>query len=115
MMPASKQVIEKESAMDMNRWQPGIKEQVGQQALQTINETELNPIPDRSFFPFSPDMISSDGQAIPLLSLGHEGRSEALNLTSPLVRPLDFASTPTLLHSFMNILGGVNQNTMEEL
>jgi len=110
------QITDKESAMEMNKWQIGIKEQAGgQQSLQANNESEFIPTTDRSFFPFSPDMISPDGQAIPLLSLGCEGRPEVLNLTSPLIRPLDFANTPTLLHSFVNIFGGINQNAMEEL
>lgn len=91
-----------------------IKEQTGgQQAVH--NETEFNGVmPDRSYLPFSPNMISPEAQSIPLFSLNYD-RPEPMSLTSPLIRPLDFANTPTLMHSFMNVLGGVNQNTMEEL
>lgn len=79
------------------------------------NEMEVNvAMPDRSYLPFSPDMLSPESQSIPLLSLNYD-RPELMSLTSPLIRPLDFANTPTLMHSFMNVLGGVNQNTMEEL
>eukprot|EP00826_Nyctotherus_ovalis_P063659 TRINITY_DN9337_c0_g1_i3.p2 TRINITY_DN9337_c0_g1~~TRINITY_DN9337_c0_g1_i3.p2 ORF type:complete len:118 (+),score=40.07 TRINITY_DN9337_c0_g1_i3:362-715(+) len=107
------QPINKENAVDPNKYPA--KDQTGQQN-QVTHDAEFNaPVTDRSYFPFSPDMISPETQQIPLLSLNYEGRPELMNLASPLVRPLDFANTPTLLHSFMNVLGGVNQNTIEEL
>lgn len=108
------QSMNKENTADPNR--PSARSQTAPQQVQATHDTEQNvPVADRLCFGFSPEGMSPETQQIPLLSLNCEGRPELMSLTSPLVRPLDFASTPTLLHSFMNVLGAVPQNPIEEL
>lgn len=111
----------KENSPELNKPLIVNKEQAGGQQNNQINTQPSNIIGfdttliDRSCFPNSPDMISAEQPNIPLLSLNCESRPESFSINSPAIGSLDFATTPTLLRSFMNAIGGTSQNNAEEL